>query len=133
MKTIIEDSALKLSVKRVSIAIRHPFRLSNEGSFHMPLLSFSVSSSGFGVYVLGFALHIVKEVADVHSGDKEAEFRIKQIKQGLRPQALVGLSFSNSQIDRIKAILESQTSTEEDRISNAEYLKYFVTNRKRGY
>ena len=133
MKMIIEEGALKLAVKSITIAIRHPFRLSEEGNFHMPLLCFSTSSSGFGVYFSGFALHIVKGVEYKHSGDKEAEFRIKQIKQGLRPQSIGGLTFSNSQIDRIKAILESQILTEEDRISNVEYLKYFVTNRKRGY
>ena len=38
MKMIIEDGALKLSIKHIVIAIRHPFRLSNEGNFHMPLL-----------------------------------------------------------------------------------------------
>ena len=45
-------------ISRLKFYFHHPFRLSEGGYFHLPLLSISFGRDGFAFYILGFSIAV---------------------------------------------------------------------------
>lgn len=43
---------------RLKLYFNHPFRLSEGGYYHLPLLSISFGRRGFAFYILGFSIAV---------------------------------------------------------------------------